>query len=222
MQSYDILMLIVLVGAVLFGVWKGAAWQAASLASIVLSALVAVHSSPAVAPWFGKQEPWNRILAMLVLYVVTAAAIWIVFRLVSNIIDRIQLKEFDRQLGGIIGLAKGVLYCVIITFFVMTLFESESPRQLVLQSRSGDWIARGIRNANPILPEDVRKYLGKYIDELDAKLHPPPGRAVPGDSSGVAPGAAPASPAPTAPPAAGQDGKQKVKETLKDLLPKLK
>ena len=44
---------------------------------------------------------------------------------------------------------------------------------MVLESRSGDLIARGIRNANPILPEDIRTYLGKYIDELDEKLHAP-------------------------------------------------
>ena len=102
---------------------------------------------------------------MAVLYVITAGAIWILFRLVSNIIDRVKLKEFDRQLGATFGLAKGVLYCVVITFFAVTL--SESSRQVVLASRSGDLIARGIRNANPILPEDVRKYLGEYIDELD-------------------------------------------------------
>jgi hypothetical protein len=69
-------------------------------------------------------------------------------------------------------LAKGALYCVIITFFAVTL--SEPARQTVMQSRSGDLIARGIRNANPILPADIREHLGKYIDELDEKLHAPP------------------------------------------------
>jgi membrane protein required for colicin V production len=169
---YDILMIVVLVATTLWGVWKGMAWQVAALASVVVSAAVAIHSSAAVAPYFPGQEPWNRYVAMLVLYVVTAAAIWILFHLVSNVIDRVQLKEFDRQLGAIFGLAKGILYCVVITFFAVTL--SESGRQLVLQSRSGDLIARGIRNANPILPADVRTYLGTYIDEFDAKLHAPP------------------------------------------------
>ena len=102
-------MLAVLAVAVLLGVWKGMAWQVASLCSVFVSAAVAIHSSPAVAPWFGQQEPWNRFVAMAVLYVVTAAAIWILFRLVSGIIDRVKLKEFDRQLGAIFGLAKGVL-----------------------------------------------------------------------------------------------------------------
>lgn len=172
MQIYDVLMLIVLAGALLFGVWKGMAWQVASLASVLVSTAVAVHSSPAIAPWFGSQAPWNRFCAMAVLYVIIGGAIWILFRLVSNVIDRVKLKEFDRQLGATFGLAKGVLYCVVITFFAVTL--NESSRQVVLASQSGKLISRGIRNANPILPEDVRKYLGEYIDQLDKGLNTPP------------------------------------------------
>jgi membrane protein required for colicin V production len=190
-QPYDIVMLAVLAMAVLVGVWKGMAWQVASLCSVFLSGAVAIHSSPAVAPWFGQQEPWNRFIAMAVLYVVTALAIWILFRLVSGLIDRVKLKEFDRQLGAIFGLAKGVLYCVVITFFAVTLWEP--ARQAVLESQSGKLIARGISYANPILPADIRAYLGKYIDEFDAKLHAPPEEP---PKTPAAPGAA----APVAPP----------------------
>jgi membrane protein required for colicin V production len=199
MQVYDVLMLIVLAGSTLFGVWKGMAWQVASLASVVVSAAVAVHSSAAIAPYFPGQEPWNRFCAMAVLYVITAGAIWILFRLVSNIIDRVKLKEFDRQLGATFGLAKGVLYCVVLTFFAVTL--SESSRQVVLASRSGDLIARGIRNANPILPEDVRKYLGEYIDELDKGLHTPPQNPAPQNPAPPADGSNPnLQPPPKEPP----------------------
>jgi len=171
MQIYDVIMLVVLTGAALFGAWKGMAWQLAALASVVLSAAVAIQSSPGLAPYCPGQEPWNRFLAMLLLYVLTAAAIWILFRLISGLIDRIQLKEFDRQLGALFGLAKGILYCLIITFFAVTL--SENCRRLVLQSHSGKFIAQAIRQANPFLPEDVRGWLGKYIDELDEQLHAP-------------------------------------------------
>ncbi len=191
-QPYDIAMLVVLAAATVYGIWRGMVWQIASLASVLVSAAVAVHSSAAVAPYFPGEEPWNRYLAMLVLYMVTAGAIWIVFHLVSNVIDRIKLKEFDRQLGGTLGLAKGILYCIVITFFAVTL--NEQTRQLVLVSRSGGLIATGIRNANPILPEDIRTHLGKYIDELNAKLSEPP--ATPD------PNARPALPSQTAPPSA--------------------
>jgi membrane protein required for colicin V production len=169
-QPYDILMLAVLLFAVLFGVWKGLAWQLASLASITVSGFVAVHFSASLAPYFSAQEPWNRFLAMFVLFVVTALLIWIVFRFISGVIERVKLKEFDRQMGALFGLAKGFLLAIVITFFAVTL--GETTRQMVLKSYSGDAIARITRHAVPILPEDVRTAFGKYIDEFEKKLDP--------------------------------------------------
>jgi membrane protein required for colicin V production len=148
------------------------AWQLAALASVVVSAAVALKGCASLAPYFNVHDPWDRVLAMLVLYVVTAAAIWLLFRLVKRIIDRVELKEFDRQLGAIFGLLKGIVYCILITFFAVTL--SESARHEILMSRSGHFLARTIHKAKPILPEDVHRLLGTYIDELDAKLHAPP------------------------------------------------
>ena len=158
-QSYDCFMLAVLAGATIYGFWRGMAWQIAALASVLVSAAVALHTSPLLAPVFGKQEPWNRFAAIAVLYIVTAMLIWLLFRLVRGVINRVQLKQFDRQLGTLFGLASGVLYCVVITFFAVTL--SETARQSVLQSRSGYFIARGIREANPILPARRPQVVGQ-------------------------------------------------------------
>lgn len=170
LQPYDIFMLFVLGGTILFGFWKGMAWQLASVASIVVSLGVAIHVSPSIATVFGETEPWNRAIAMLVLFLVTSLLIWIIFRLVSGIIDRVRLKEFDRQAGALLGLIKGVLYCLIITFFAVTL--SENLRQYVLASHSGRFMAILIKRATPVLPEQVTHYLGEYIEEFDRKLDP--------------------------------------------------
>jgi len=169
-QPYDVVMLAVLVLATLFGLWKGMAWQIASLASLVASFIVAVRMSGSLAPHISAQEPWNRFIAMLVLYVATSAAIWLAFRLVARVIDRVRLKEFDHQVGALFGLAKGALLCLVITFFVVTL--SESLRQSVLNTYSGRTIATLIKQTSPILPEEVRKVLGTYIDKLDRRLDP--------------------------------------------------
>ncbi|MBN1908510.1 MAG: CvpA family protein [Pirellulales bacterium] len=170
MQWYDVLMLAVVVMTTLFGFWKGMAWQVTSLASLIVSAMVAIRFGPQVAPMISEQEPWNRFLAMLILYVLTSLGIWILFRLVAGAIDRVRLKEFDRQLGALFGLAKGVLLCVVITFFMVTL--SEQARQAVLGTYSGRGIAVLIKNATPVLPEEITNVLGKYLDELDRKLDP--------------------------------------------------
>lgn len=168
LQPYDLVMLAVLGLSMAFGAWKGMAWQLAAMASLVVSAGVAAHGSGRLAPYFGVEAPWNRCLAMLVLYVATSLGIWLLFRLVARIIDRVQLREFDRQVGALFGLAKGVLWCLVITFFAVTL--SESTRQKVLHSHSGYYAAVLVQRATPVLPPEVREVLGRYIEKFDEKL----------------------------------------------------
>ncbi|OHB82806.1 MAG: hypothetical protein A2V98_14780 [Planctomycetes bacterium RBG_16_64_12] len=169
-QGYDLLMLVVLVLTTMFGAWKGMAWQIASLASLVVSCVVAMRFSGQLAPHISQHEPWNRFLAMLILFMLTSLAIWVAFRLVARFIDRVKLKEFDRQMGALFGLAKGVLFCLVITFFAVTL--SEGSRQAVLRSHSGKFIARFLQQATPAMPQEVRDVLGQYIDEFERKLDP--------------------------------------------------
>ena len=153
-------MLAVISCCVLFGVWKGMAWQLAALAALVLSAVVASRYSGALAPHIKiSSEPvWNLCAAMLAIYVATGLVIWLVFGMVSGMISRVRLEGFDRQLGGVFGAVKGVLWCVVITFFAVTL--SEPTRQAVLKSRSGYYIAVLTQRAAPLLPREVRSWWG--------------------------------------------------------------
>jgi membrane protein required for colicin V production len=169
-QGYDLLMLVILVLTTLFGAWKGMAWQVASLASLSVSCIVALRFNDRLAPYISGQAPWNRFLAMLILFAVTSIAIWLAFRMVKGLLDRIHLKEFDHQMGALFGLAKGAVICLVITFFAVTL--TEGSRQAVLNSRAGKYSARFIQRATPAMPQEVRDALGEYIDEFERKLDP--------------------------------------------------
>ena len=179
MQPYDIFMLIVLVGAAVFGAWKGVAWQLASIASVLLSAIVAMRFSGLLAPSLSAEEPWNQFLAMGILFAATSLGVWIAFRFVAKMIDRVKLKEFDRQMGALLGVAKGLLYCLVLTFFAVTL--SEGTRQRVLDSRSGYYAAVLVQKGTPLMPEKVRSALGKYIQKLDEGLNPGTRPMIPGE-----------------------------------------
>lgn len=168
MQPYDLIMLAVLAGAALFGLWKGLVWQVASLASFVVSYLVALHFSGELAPYISADEPWNRFAAMAILFVATAAAVWLVFGLLREALEKARLGSFDRQLGLILGAAKGVVLCVVITFFAVTL--SDRGREQVLRSRSGEYIARLIDRADPLIPPELHQVLGPYLHELEQQL----------------------------------------------------
>ncbi|MFP6694711.1 MAG: CvpA family protein [Pirellulales bacterium] len=169
MQFYDLIMIAVLIGAMVFGAWKGLAWQLASLASLVVSYFVALQFSSSVAPYIMEREPANKFVAMLIIYVVCSLIIWGLFRLVSNMIDRIQLREFDRQMGALVGIAKGILLCVAITFFAVSLTE-DPTRKSIMTSKSGYYIGYAIDQAHAVMPAEIHDVVHPYLHKLDEQL----------------------------------------------------
>ncbi len=169
MQAYDLIMLIVLAATTIFGAIKGFAWQLASLASIVASYFVAYLFRNDVAKMINAQPPWNLFLAMLLLYFGSSLIIWMLFRLVSTSIDKVKLKDFDRQLGAGFGLLKGVALCLLITMFAMTLLGA-AQQQRIANSRSGLYISRILANAGGILPAEIKQIVGPYIDNVEKRL----------------------------------------------------
>lgn len=169
MQTYDILMLIILASAAIFGAIKGFAWQIASLASIVVSYFVANYFRYDVAKHINAQPPWNVFLAMLLLFFGTSLAIWLVFRMVSSSIDKIRLKEFDRQLGAGFGLIKGAAMCCVVTMFAMTLL-GPNQKTAIARSRSGQYISQALTHAGSIMPPEVKEVIGPYIANVEREL----------------------------------------------------
>jgi len=170
MQTYDILMLLVLVAATVFGFWKGMAWQIASLASLGASYFVALSFSEKLAPMFGQQAPWNKFVAMLAIYVGTSFIIWTLFRFVSGVIDKVRLESFDRQLGGIFGFAKGALLCVGITFFAVTLWPAQG--EAIVGSQSGHYIVALLDKANAVFPPEIHQVVDPILNPVQQRLNP--------------------------------------------------
>jgi membrane protein required for colicin V production len=164
-QIYDLIMIVVLAAAVLFGFWKGLAWQLASVGSIVLSYFVAYNFRDVVATKIQADPPWNTFMAMLLLYLGTMMVVWIAFRFVKGFIEQVKLGEFDRHAGALLGAVKGALICVIITFFALTLM-GDSQKKQIATSYSGQAIVRAIDNIPVAVPDEVHGVLQKLRDEL--------------------------------------------------------
>ena len=166
MEVYDIAMLIVLFGAMVFGAIKGFAWQLASIASIVLSYLVAYKYREPFSESIQAEPPWNRFLAMLILFVGTSLVIWVAFRMIRGTIDRLKLREFDRQIGALFGLAKGALYCILITFFAVTLC-GEQIGEAIIRSKSGRYISQVLDRSEAVIPEEIHDVVQPYLDKFE-------------------------------------------------------
>lgn len=170
MQVYDIIMLIILAGATLWGAYRGLVSQIASIVSIGLSYFVAYEFRDQVAAMINQPPPWNMFLAMLLLFVGTSLAVWIAFSFIRNSVEKHRLKGFDRQIGAALGFAKGVLFAIVVTLFSLMLLP-EDQKQTVVRSHSGHAIAVLLHKATPIMPQEFHQLLSKYLqeplDELD-------------------------------------------------------
>ena len=161
MQTYDMIMLAVMLAAIVFGAWKGLAWQIASLSAIFVSYFVAYQLREPVSQYINVGSPWDRILAMLGVYLFVSLIIWIIFGYVRKIIDRVKLQDFDRHAGAVLGAVKGVILCMIITLFAVALL-GENQKEKICCSYSGYVIAKVI--------DRIKDVLHPYLEKLDSEL----------------------------------------------------
>jgi membrane protein required for colicin V production len=185
LEGYDLVMLGILAAAAVLGYFKGMVWQLAWIAGIAVSAAVALRFGGPLAPFFGSQAPWNRLVAMLALYVVTSLAVWLLFSVISGLIKTVQLSSFDHQLGLLLGLTKGLLLCIVVTFFAVTL--APGYRDQIIGSRSGRLVAELIVRADQILPPDVVETVKPFVDRFQDELQRPVGEPANATASGPSP-----------------------------------
>jgi len=182
MSVYDIVMLIIFLGAVWFGFRKGLAWQVASLLSIVLSYFVAVNFRNPVAALISAQEPWNQFAAMLILFLGTSLIVWTVFASFSRNIKKMNMGGFDRQAGAILGAFKGGILCMLATVFAVSLFQS--TRDSVHNSKAGHYVVSGIRQFARFTPDELVPYLEPHYQKFDQAIGPTPEQKPIFESSG--------------------------------------
>ncbi|MGL4511713.1 MAG: CvpA family protein [Lacipirellulaceae bacterium] len=170
MATYDLLMLAILVGLTLYGYFKGMAWQIAYIASFVVSYFVATRFADRIAPSITfVNPPANKFVAMLLIYIACSFAVWTLFRLVSKMIDSVKMEGFDHQMGALIGFFRGVLWCVGVTFFAVTLLPA-AQKQQIIASRSGHYIARLVDETDSLFPPEVHQVVGPYLNRLGNEL----------------------------------------------------
>ena len=169
MATYDFLVLIVLALSTCLGAMKGFAWQVASLTALSASYLVAYKFRLTVAAWLPIAAPMNTLVAMLVLYVICSTMIWFLFHQIRKLIDRVKLKDFDKQMGALFGFLKGALICFVVTLFAIALL-GERERDAILSSHSGRWIVRGLDRVESVVPDELHKLINPLLERIDDRL----------------------------------------------------
>jgi len=165
-QIWDLLVVGVILFSVIRGATKGLVWQLATIASIVLCFMFAESLSIVLAPMIGLKEPLNRWVAMFLLYLIFSFLAFAVARSMKTMIEEAKFTEYDRHMGAVLGLLKGVGIALILTFFSVTL--SEQARNHVMGTISGKYAAIIMDRLHPVMPTELHAVLEPYIHSLDS------------------------------------------------------
>ncbi|SFH52603.1 CvpA family protein [Planctomicrobium piriforme] len=162
---YDILTIALLLFFTVRGAMKGVLFQLASLAGIVLCFVFANAISQAAGPYVHLEPPLNNWVVLAGAYLVFTFICFLIARMLNEWIERNKLKDFDRHLGAVLGLVKGVALSLVLTFFVVTM--SVSSREALKASYTGRYTAIIMDRLHPIMPEKLHNAVAEYIHLLD-------------------------------------------------------
>ena len=120
MTSFDIAVLIVLGFSLIFSLMKGFVREIFSLLAYVGGYLMAVKYQGAVAQVLMESipsKPIAKLISFVAIFIITSIIISLMGRVAKGLLwSGTDLSMFDRILGGLVGLARGVVILVAIMF----------------------------------------------------------------------------------------------------------
>jgi membrane protein required for colicin V production len=162
---YDLLTLGILMYAMFRGAMKGIVWQLATIAALLMCFFFSGSLSHVIAPFIRVEEPLNKWIAMLILYLGFSFVCFGAARVLHEGIEKMRIEALDRHLGALLGLVKGGMFSLFLTFFLVTL--SHTARESIINSESGYVSAVVIDRLDPVIPGDLHALLEPYLRRLD-------------------------------------------------------
>lgn len=170
MVSFDIFALIIIGVSILYSVWKGMVREAFSLVALVTAYMLALNLYADCASFIGEvitEETVANILSFIVLFLAGLLFVALLGRVVKKFLHSTHtISGWDRILGGLFGMVKGV-FLVIVCMFPLQWFDETYAR----------WTEDSM----------VAPYLEEWVDDFRDNIDMDPGftRTLPGSLKGI-------------------------------------
>lgn len=179
-NPFDLFVLVVLVLSTFWGGMRGIISQLASILSWLASAYIATHYYQIALALIKSSYAYRTPIAMTLTFIVSAILIRIAAKFVKNIVSLVGLKEFDRQMGALLGMIKGLLLCLLSTFFLVVF--NDSTRSVIEKSSVGPYFASFIVDVQGYFPEsELTQKFASYTQSINE------GKAYAEEEEGVRP-----------------------------------
>lgn len=160
MSMFDLVVLLVLLLALVRGLMRGMVDTLFSLVAWILAFLLGKWGAAVVAPLLpiGADSPGVRyFVSFALIFLVVLIGVLLLGHTLAALVKAVGLGGVDRMLGGVLGLAKGLVILVGLTLAagLTSLPRTEFWKHAAL---SGSLQGLALR-AMPLVPADVAKYI---------------------------------------------------------------
>ena len=159
MNALDIFAILVIVLFLGLGIYHGLIKSISSLASIILGLFLANKLSPALAEILSYIHiPNSRgLVGFLIVFFFFFLVIKVLFHFIEKLSNRSGLSVVDRVLGGVLGLAKGVIITVLVFTFLQLVLPQRST--ILKESHFLPYSNKVFAIAKGIVPHDMYTYI---------------------------------------------------------------
>jgi len=160
MSMLDLIVLLVLILTLIRGLMRGMVDTLFSLAAWILAFVLGKWGALMVAPLLpaGIESPGIRYFAgFAVVFLVVLIGVLLLGHVMSSLVKAVGLGGVDMVLGGVLGLAKGV---VILVGLTLAAGLTSLPRtDFWKQARVSGTLQAMAQGVLPLVPADVTKYI---------------------------------------------------------------
>jgi len=164
MITFDIVLLILLGGFVLFGLWFGFIHTLGSLIGIIAGAFIASHYYVGLADWGGFI--WGKgdlgfVISFIIILIFINRLIGLIFYFFDRAFELISIIPFitsiNRLSGAVLGFLEGSLTLGLILFFLSRYPVNEWMADQLSSSVAAPWLIGMAKVLAPLLPELLKQ-----------------------------------------------------------------
>src|SRR5262245_28906275 len=171
----DVIALGVIVLFFIRGMLRGFTLQLAGAIAFVAGLFVAKKLAPQIQPWIGrwlgeKATATNHLdlyASYFAVFLVFLVIVTIILYMLRAKIRSSKLASSDRLLGGVLGLAVGVLV-VIVVVLAGSHFLPERAEATLGGSYTAKYTYEAVERLTPLFPEKIHERVAKYIGPGDS------------------------------------------------------
>ena len=176
----DLIALAVLILFLVRGLIKGFVSQLAGIVILVGGLGVARAAGPQIRSYVKSVLPdtagadVDMYVAYFVAFIVFMIVVAIIAKLLKNVLSALRLQSYDRVLGGAVGLILGgaivIVANVASVLFLPSIIDRDTMKSHMAKAHTPRLAAQAISEIDPLFPEEIRRKLDEFRDELESYL----------------------------------------------------